>query len=372
MDVRGRAFVYLEPALVARASYSGRNIVAPNSRDEHRDHRGYQTVERWVASVVEARNAEPVAGEGLSRVRGGPLLAHVAADLLGASTARRWPLIKVLDIGGAPVLGPGGNLEAPPIPCHVHAGKCGTDGRLCGEGKLEAYHYPPPPAPLGPIVTRLGLKPGTRREQLLLALDAWGTTDALYALCNEFAVCEGDGWIIRPRVVHAPAPWPTLEVQLPQDDFNMLACKLGQRLGDQAELTRQRAALLLKGLPDARAVLEQAVDLELSADENFERRWKRVRQPLDADGRRWRTFFDEFDGQSLQLAPHESSVLCDDGRPYAALVWRGSARVEPDGHVLDTSAEHSEILVLPHQQSLTLTAGPDGILVYLFFAMADN
>lgn len=60
--------------------------------------------------------------------------------------------------------------EVPPIPCHVHAGDV-KDGRCVGHGKTEAYFFPPLNVPpynmdLGPVKTRLGLKPGVTRESV--------------------------------------------------------------------------------------------------------------------------------------------------------------------------------------------------------------
>ncbi len=227
----------LEPTIVGRGMYAGRGVVAPNSgHPGETDERGYLPVERWLASLVVALNDKPRPEEGLSRVvlAGGKtcLLREAQEELLGAH-ARCWPLIKLLDIGG-PKVNAFGKLETPPIPCHVHSGAC-LDGKLCGGGKLEAYFFPPAPGELEPdIVCRLGLKPGTTAEQVVAAVDRFGLSDDMYALCNTYAVRAGEGWTIRPGVVHSPAPWPTLELQLPQDDFNMLAYKLGQRLpGDE-------------------------------------------------------------------------------------------------------------------------------------------
>lgn len=60
--------------------------------------------------------------------------------------------------------------EAPPIPCHVHAGEV-SGGRCVGHGKTEAYFFPPLDIPpynlqLGRVKTRLGLRPGVTQEQV--------------------------------------------------------------------------------------------------------------------------------------------------------------------------------------------------------------
>ena len=64
----------------------------------------------------------------------------------------------------------GSDPEAPPIPCHVHAGDV-CDGKCVGHGKTEAYFFPPLDVPpynlqLSGVKTRLGLKPGVTREQV--------------------------------------------------------------------------------------------------------------------------------------------------------------------------------------------------------------
>ena len=62
--------------------------------------------------------------------------------------------------------------ETPPIPCHVHAGRV-EQGKCVGQGKTEAYFFPPLDVPpynlqLRGIKTRLGLKRDTTREQVTL------------------------------------------------------------------------------------------------------------------------------------------------------------------------------------------------------------
>ena len=65
-----------------------------------------------------------------------------------------------------------GEEEAPPIPCHVHSGDI-VGGRCVGHGKTEAYFFPPLNVPpynldLDAIKTRLGLRPGTTKEQVYI------------------------------------------------------------------------------------------------------------------------------------------------------------------------------------------------------------
>lgn len=60
--------------------------------------------------------------------------------------------------------------EAPPIPCHVHAGEV-VEGHCVGLGKIEAYFFPPLDVPpynlsLENITTRLGFKSDITKEQV--------------------------------------------------------------------------------------------------------------------------------------------------------------------------------------------------------------
>lgn len=60
--------------------------------------------------------------------------------------------------------------EVPPVPCHVHAGEV-MDGHCTGQGKIEAYFFPPIDVPpynlsLNTIKTRLGLRPSVEKKEV--------------------------------------------------------------------------------------------------------------------------------------------------------------------------------------------------------------
>jgi hypothetical protein len=364
-------FVLLQPTIVGRGMYAGRGVVAPNSgHPGEADDRGYLPVERWLASVVIALNDKPRAEEGLSRVcladGSTRLLSEMQGELLGAH-ARCWPLIKLLDIGG-PKVNAFGHWETPPIPCHVHSGACGLDGRLCGGGKLEAYFFPPSPVALEPDVhCRLGLKPGTTVEQVVAAVDRFGLGDDMYALCNAYPVRAGEGWTIRPGVVHSPAPWPTLELQLPQDDFNLLAYKLGQRLPSDEERASWKNAVVFKGLRDARDVVEQAVDMGLSGAPDFEARFKRREKLLSQGewGSEHQIFFDEFFAKSFSVRAGKAHTLRED-RPCCVFVWSGSGTANAV-----KVGRFAELLAVAGSE-VRFESGQEGMLFYAFFPFAPN
>ncbi len=364
-------FVFLGATIVGRGMYSGRGVVAPNSGlPGETDDRGYLPVERWLASVVVALNDKPKQDEGLTRVllQDGSfacLLRDVQEQLLGRFVSF-WPLIKLLDIGG-PMVNAFGKLETPPIPCHVHSGAC-ENGRLCGGGKLEAYFFPPLAVALEEgIVCRLGVKPGTTKEQVVAAVDRFGQGDDMYALCNCFPVKAGEGWTIRPGVVHSPAPWPTLELQLPQDDFNMLAYKLGQTIQEDAEREAWKKTVALKGLRDARDLVEQAVDLTLSSAPDFEARFKRREKLLTegAWGLEHQIFFDEFFAKSFSVVAGQR-VTVRETRPCCVFVWRG------EGTANGKRVERFSEMLIVADNSVEFEAGANGLLFYSFFPFSAN
>ncbi|KAL6044939.1 Mannose-6-phosphate isomerase [Balamuthia mandrillaris] len=434
--------LFLAPAFVGRESYCGRDVIAPNSdRSKHGDERGYVPVERWVASATKACNQLPKPDEGLSSLllpSGRSMLLSSAISLeeskrrgdggggggvLFGGYTSRWPLIKVLDIGGKPVCPSfasatekngeeeGKKMEVPPIPVHVHAGTYDPkEGRLVGPGKLEAYFFPPvksvPPychrfeekkEDWGRVVSRLGLVEGTTKEQLVAAVGRFALDDSLYALCNEYEIKEYEGWIIRPKVLHSPGPYPTIEMQLPQDDFNFLGWELGCPIGhahseeedgqevDEGSKRRWQEArenLLLRGMKDERQVVELAVDWERCTDPHFEQTNKRKSQLLQSGawGRLLRIFFDEFDGEVVELnagasfTHHHHHRRCgEEGerreqQPCAGLVWSGRGAV--NGHAVDAMETiRQEFVVSVQVEALHVvnTSTTQPLIFFLFF-----
>ena len=372
------------PAIVYRAMYTGRDIIARNSRfaPGYTDDRGYVPVEWWIMSRTQADNDIPRQGEGITRLilsdgQDVSLTDATAAcgELLFGAYPDHWPLTKVLDIGGQPVVPSyGGDPEVPPIPFHTHAGAI-VDGRARPPGKLEAYFFPPvdvPPyhADLGRVVTRLGLRPGATKEQVRVAIDQFGRSDDLYALGAVYEVHPYEGWTIPAGTLHAPGPWPTFEIQYPQDDFNFCAWQLGTRLeGD--ELARLRQELCLRGLKDAGDVLAQAIDWATSTDARFRERFHRPSRELESGpwGRRLRIFFDEFYGEALEIHPGRAYTCKAQERPVAGIVWsgRGTLNGQP---VADISGPAPvEFLITPgHDAHFENTSGVT-LMVYLIYPM---
>lgn len=337
-----RGVLFSEPAIVHRGLYSGRDVIAPNSRftAEYTDSRGYVPVEWWIMSTTAAENEIPKAHEGITQVHladGEKVLlteaVASAGDLLFGAHEHSWPLTKILDIGGAWVTPSfGGPPEVPPIPVHTHAGPV-IEGRVRPPGKLEAYFFPPVDVPpynmdLSGVVTRLGLRAGVDRRQVLEALCEFGHSDAMYELCRVFPVRPYDGWTIRPGTLHAPGPWPTFEIQYPQDDLNLLSWRLGARPG-QVERDRLWRSLALRGLRDEADILAQTVDWQRSTDPDFKTHHFRPSRTLDEGswGRRLQIFFDEFYGEALEVNPGHTYTCEEAQQPFAGIVWSGSGRL---------------------------------------------
>lgn len=62
-----RGVLFSRPAIVHRAMYSGRGIIARNTEfsPDLVDERGSLPVEWWIMSKTEARNAIPIKNEGI-------------------------------------------------------------------------------------------------------------------------------------------------------------------------------------------------------------------------------------------------------------------------------------------------------------------
>jgi len=267
-----------------------------------------------------------------------------------------WPLIKVLDIGGSvvqPDFGSGDNFvptEVPPIPCHVHSGYI-CDGRCCGHGKLEAYFFPPLPAgkEITGAKTRLGIKPGTKKDTLVSCMCQFGVNDSMYKHLNEYEVEPFTGWTIACGCIHAPGPYLTFEVQLPQDDGNLLAWQLGKKIDDKDQRTEEKERSMLRGCADETKLFDEVVNMNLTSASNFKERWFHKSSILEEGpwGRRMQTFFDRFYGEAIEVTPGGSYIVEPSPKPFAMVVWMGAGSVNG----LQVSSEdnsHREMLVAPY------------------------
>ena len=369
--------LFAKPAIVHRIMYSGRDIIAKNSTfsKEYIDERGYVPVEWWIMSTTQAENDTPKENEGLTEIKIGEntlllkdALKIAEKELMGEYT-HQWPLTKILDIGGEPVKTSFGSEEAPPIPAHVHAGIC-RNGKMHGPGKLEAYFFPPIDVPpyhknFGHVVTRLGIKPETTREEFKRSLQQFGKSDQMYTLLNVYEIKPYDGWTIRSGTVHAPGAWTTFEIQTPQDDFNLASWQLGKRFSE-AEIEEKRHELLLRGLKDEDDFVQQAVDWKTSTHPQFKRNHYRPSQVIEEGswGRRLQIFFDEFYGEAFEIQPGETFTRKADERPFAGIVWSGEGMI--NGNAI-SAVKEKEFLVVPKREVEIKNKGDTILLVYTVF-----
>jgi len=382
-----QGILFAEPAIVHRCQYSGRDIIAQNSKFEegYVDHRGYVPVEWWIMSKTPAENDKPKENEGLSSVyletelRQETILFKDAVDIakekLLGTFADAWPLTKILDIGGAPVRTSFGTEEVPPIPCHIHSGNI-VNGKAVGPGKLEAYFFPPTHVPpynkhFGKTITRLGLKPTVTKHDVVEKLRHFGIDDSMYELCSVYEVNAHDGWTILPGVVHAPGPWTTFEIQRPQDDFNLASWQLGKRFSGE-ELAMQKKSLQLRGLADEQTFVDEVINWDVSTDPHFKDNWYRPSRVLQQGpwGRQLQIFFDAFYGEAFEINPGCTWVRNADSRPFAGIVWSGQGTL--NGNIISVANNNrKEFLVTPNTTVTIKNTGETPLLIYTVFPILN-
>ena len=154
-----------------------------------------------------------------------------------------------------------------PIPHHLHQSK--EQAALVGlEGKPESYYFPPQHNTVGNHFpyTFMGLEPGTTKAQVRRCLENWNRGDnGILDLSRAYRLKPGTGWLIPPRVLHAPGSLCTYEPQWGSDVFGMY-----QSLVEGREVPW---ALLVKDMPkdkhrDLDFIVEQ-LDWERNLDPNF-------------------------------------------------------------------------------------------------------
>jgi len=218
----GEGILPLAPNWVPRVFCKpGRRLrLAPSDYYALGTHRG-GIDERWFASTTEAMNENRTADEGLSFVVTAEgkftLKDAVAAEgprMVGQKMwdeFHRWPVYsKFFD-----------NLG--PIPHHMHqdAKQAALVGR---EGKPEAYYFPPQHNCVSNRFpyTFMGLEPGTTRAQVRRCLENWNRGDnGILDLSRAYRLKPGTGWLVPPRVLHAPGSLCTYEPQWASDVFGM-------------------------------------------------------------------------------------------------------------------------------------------------------
>ena len=273
--------------------------------------------ERWFASTTEAANDNRTVDEGLSYAVIGrerftlkSAVAECGASLIGErlwSKYRKWPVYaKFFDNMG-------------PIPHHMHQDD--AQAALVGqEGKPEAYYFPPQHNNVGnnfPF-TFMGLVPGTTKAQVRKCLEQWNTGDnGILDLSQAHRLKVGSGWIMEPRVLHAPGSLCTYEPQWGSDVFAMYQSLVEGRMVPWN--------LLVKDMPssmhqDLDAIVEQ-LDWEKNTDPNFKaNRYLEPRTASSGSGwhDRWVIYgemngFEYFTAKELTIEPGCSCTIRDLG-----------------------------------------------------------
>lgn len=292
--------------------------------------------ERWLSSCVVADNPGAPEDEGLSyvvdegkRYTLRDAVAELGAALLGAdlwSRYGRWPVFgKFFD-----------NLG--PIPHHLH-----QDDALAGlvgrQGKPEAYYFPPQ---LNPVTnqfpcTFFGLEPGTTRADVRSCLERWNRGDnGILDLSRAYRLRPGTGWLIGPRILHAPGSLLTFEPQWASDVFAML-----QNVVDNRFVPWE---LLVKDVPASRQRdLDFLVDLiDFPANTDAEFRKHHFLAPVLAGGGPDAGFTDRwvvygrfagrqlFTARELTVEPGRRAVVADGGC-YGLVVTQGRGTIGAPG-----------------------------------------
>lgn len=221
--------VYLQPG--RRLKLDQRDLYAYGA------HRG-GIDERWFASTTPAMNDNRTPDEGFSYVvhEGERFTLKDAVDAEGPRMVgnaiwekyRRWPVYsKFFDNSG-------------PIMHHLH--QSDEQARLVGrEGKPEGYYFPPQlnfthgnfPH------TYFGLEPGTKKQQVRDCLARWDKGDnGILDSAKAYRLQPGTGWLVPPRVLHAPGSLVTYEPQWGSDVLAMFQSMVEGRPVPRSLLTQ--------------------------------------------------------------------------------------------------------------------------------------
>jgi hypothetical protein len=262
----GEGILRLAPTWVPRSYLIPGRRLKLDARDlyAYGAHRG-GIDERWIASTTFAMNENRTPEEGLSYVVAGgqrfTLKEAIEAEgprMIGRAmweTYRRWPVYsKFFDNHG-------------PIPHHLHQSE--EQAKLVGRaGKPEGYYFPPQlNATCGNFPhTYFGLEPGTTKEDIRQCLARWDEGDnGILDFSKAYRLKPGTGWLVPPRILHAPGSLVTYEPQWSSDVLSMF-----QSMVDERPVRRE---LLVQDVPpekyDDLDFLVDMVDWPRNTDSNF-------------------------------------------------------------------------------------------------------
>jgi hypothetical protein len=325
----GEGILQLAPTWVPRSYLVPGRRLKLDSRDlyAYGSHRG-GIDERWLASTTFAMNEDRTPDEGLSYVVADgqrfTLKAAVEAEgpkLIGRALwdkYRRWPVYsKLFD-----------NLG--PIPHHLHQSE--ELAKLVGrEGKPEGYYFPPQlNATFGNFPhTYFGLEPGTTREDVRQCLARWNEGDnGILNFSKAYKLKPGTGWLVQPRILHAPGSLVTYEPQWSSDVLSMF-----QSMVDGRPVKRD---LLVQDVPpekyDDLDFLADMVDWQKNTDPNFKK--SHYIEPIPVHESASEGYVDKwvvygtidgeqrFSARELTVAPGGQCTVRDNGA-YGLIVTQG-------------------------------------------------
>jgi len=302
--------------------------------------------ERWISSTVTADNDGRADDEGLSyvvaageRVTLQAAVAAAGATLIGPrlwAEYGRWPVFaKLFDNTG-------------PIPHHMHQ----EDAQVAAlgyEGKPESYYFPPQynTIPNDFPYTFFGLHPRTRPADVRDCLSRWHAGDnGILDLSPASRLQVGTGWLVDPRVLHAPGSLCTFEPQWASDVFAMFQSVLEGRPVPWS--------LLVKDMPpdhhdDLDAIVAQLA-WEKNVDPDFVSHHFLVPIPASqsrAHDDRW-VVYGRIDGRQcftakeLTVSPGEEVTLTEPGC-HGLLCTQGMGRVNGNPLVSPTLIRYGQL-----------------------------
>lgn len=329
----GEGILRLRPTWVPRSYLVPGRRLKLDSRDlyAYGAHRG-GIDERWIASTTPAMNENRTPDEGLSYVVCDndciTLKEAIEAEgprLIGSAMwdkYHRWPVYsKFFD-----------NLG--PIPHHLHQSE--AQARLVGrEGKPEGYYFPPQlNATSGNFPhTYFGLEPGTSRENVRQCLERWSAGDnGILDYAKAYRLKPGTGWLVPPRILHAPGSLLTYEPQWGSDVLSMF-----QSMVDGRQVVRD---LLVQDVPaDKHSDLDFLVNL-VDWDANTDAEFKKHHyiEPIAVDNSASEGYEDKwivygtidgeqkFSARELTVMPGARCTIYDSGA-YGLIVTQGHGSI---------------------------------------------
>jgi hypothetical protein len=181
--------------------------------------------------------------------------------------------------------------------------------------------------------TYFGLEPGTSKEDIRKCLEHWNKGDnGILNFAKAYRLKPGTGWLVPPRVLHAPGSLLTYEPQWGSDVLSMF-----QSMVDGRRVERE---LLVQDVPAEKHndldFLVELLDWPRNTDPTFKN--KHYIEPIDANNSESEGYLDKWivygtiDGQQrfsakeLTVMPGARCVVSDPGA-YGLIVTQGHGTI---------------------------------------------